>query len=616
MSSSPAASDDRPPAPKRGRLPVTAVLSLGFGGLMLIGLVGVMLITLGAAERNTRELLRALAETTVNNMVDLIDEHLAAPEHQVDYLSELASSGKLDLGDRHALEQILTGALAAVPQVRGIAVFARDLTAMRIGYVNDELVSLDGEWGDDEGLVGFIQQFRDPDWRPQRDVVWVKSRGSTNIALSRPLRLDGELRGVVSSVVSIGSLSKFVSKLSDEFDAQVFILYGRDQVLGHSLMVDHKLPLSQQHPLPNLQEIGDPVLAEIRSETDDRFDELLEIDELQAHVVEVEGRDFIFFYQEIHGWSALPWTIGLYVDAERVAVRFNRLIWSGLLALGVVALAVLLAVLYGRMIARPIRRLADGALAIRNLDFQNAESIEGSRVSEIDAATSAFNAMLGGLRWFETYVPRSLVVRLMRMGPTATRSEIREITVLFSDIVGFTSLSERLSAAELGAFLNRHFGLLAHCIDAEGGTLDKYIGDSVMAFWGAPSDQPDHAERAARAALAIADAIAEDNAERRAAGLATVRLRIGLHSGSALVGNIGAPGRVNYTLVGDTVNSAQRLESLGREFTSEGGEVTILLSGETAERLSAGFELRPLGRQQLRGRAGEIEVFRLEGMKG
>jgi adenylate cyclase len=116
--------------------------------------------------------------------------------------------------------------------------------------------------------------------------------------------------------------------------------------------------------------------------------------------------------------------------------------------------------------------------------------------------------------------------------------------------------------------------------------------------------------------LAIAAAIAADNRKRRAAGGEPVRLRIGIHSGPAVVGNIGAPGRVNYTLIGDTVNVAQRLEELGKRFAAAEEDTVILLSGETAALLEPGFRLSSLGMHRLRGRINKTEVFRLTGRDG
>jgi len=185
--------------------------------------------------------------------------------------------------------------------------------------------------------------------------------------------------------------------------------------------------------------------------------------------------------------------------------------------------------------------------------------------------------------------------------------------VMFTDIVGFTAASQKLSPRDTAAFLNRHFELLAAEIEATGGTLDKYMGDAVMAFWGAPDDQPDHAARACRAALAIAETLRDDNRRRVDRGLPIVRLRIGLHSGSAIVGNIGAPGRVNYTLIGDTVNLANRLEAYGKEAADEGGATVILVSEATRQQLGPGWRFEDLGRHQMRGRSGDIGVFRLLG---
>jgi class 3 adenylate cyclase len=119
-----------------------------------------------------------------------------------------------------------------------------------------------------------------------------------------------------------------------------------------------------------------------------------------------------------------------------------------------------------------------------------------------------------------------------------------------------------MPAAEIADFLNHHFALVAKCVEAEGGTVDKYIGDSVMAFWGAPEPQPDHTERACRAAIGVSIALKSDNMARKREGKPPVRVRIGVHTGEVVVGNIGAPGRINYTIVGDTVNAASRLEQL------------------------------------------------------
>ena len=217
--------------------------------------------------------------------------------------------------------------------------------------------------------------------------------------------------------------------------------------------------------------------------------------------------------------------------------------------------------------------------------------------------------MMVALRWFEMYVPKSLVLRLMQSGDTeviATRE--RQVTVMFTDIRGFGALSQRLTAAEVADLLNEHFDLLSTRIEAEGGTVDKFIGNSVMAFWGAPDEQPDHAKRAIRAARAVQSAVASDNKFRTDRGEAPIQVRIGINTGPAVVGNIGSSSRVNYTLIGDTVNVAERLERLAADLQQE-EDVVVLASAATAA--SAGEPLEELGSKALRGLAGTVEVYRL-----
>ena len=186
------------------------------------------------------------------------------------------------------------------------------------------------------------------------------------------------------------------------------------------------------------------------------------------------------------------------------------------------------------------------------------------------------------------------------------------MTVIFTDIAGFSEIAGRLPAVQLAEFLNRHFAMLAGCIEAEEGTVDKYIGDSVMAFWGAPTLQPDHARaRLPRGARRSPTTLRTDNERRSEKGLRPVRVRIGIHSGTAVVGNVGAPGRINYTLIGDTVNIAQRLEQLAKQFDPGTGETVVLLSAETAKELGEGFVLETVGSHLLRGQSEPIEAFRL-----
>ena len=169
--------------------------------------------------------------------------------------------------------------------------------------------------------------------------------------------------------------------------------------------------------------------------------------------------------------------------------------------------------------------------------------------------------------------------------------------------------------AALGVVLANHLGDGEGGADRMVGVIDKYIGDSVMAVWGGLSRMDDHADHAVRAALAIARVIREDNATRRGAGQPLIRVRIGLHSGPVVVGNIGAPGRVNFTVVGDTVNIAQRFEQLGKEFMAPDEEVVVLASGGTlaAVKHREALGLGPVAPvlRHVKGHDEPVEAYRL-----
>ena len=216
-----------------------------------------------------------------------------------------------------------------------------------------------------------------------------------------------------------------------------------------------------------------------------------------------------------------------------------------------------------------------------------------------------------GIPAFETYVPRTLVQRLIKHGGgSEIASEERELTVMFTDIADFTAMCEGLSAKEVADFINQHLTLLGECVEEESGTIDKYIGDSLMAFWGAPEPLENAAEMACRAARKIAIAMAKDNQHRVSQGKAPVRVRVGIHTGPLVVGNIGSPSRINYTVVGDTVNTTQRLESLGKEIAPD-NEVIVLMSETTVSRLPSEFRTEPVGSYQVKGRLEPVSVHQL-----
>jgi class 3 adenylate cyclase len=591
---------------------ISAILTFGFGFLVLAAVGAVLWVSLLAASENTFTLTRSKAELTLGSLIGRVQQHLGAARHQAEFVAGLIAEGSLGIGIDEELGDVLLGSLAAAPAISGIVYITPEGRAIRVGRKAGSFLKLDSDWSGREDIMAMVGRVREAGRITWLGVHWVDELNEPQVSLALPVTRDERYLGVVSAVISVRVLSTFLSDINRQYDIRSFILHGRDHVLAHPSLAGGFRGVSAADPMPTLGEVNDGILAKIWRPAVDRMPHLLADSPVAGHVVQDPAEDLIYLYREVSGFGPVPWIFGIHYRASEINTEFRRLMLAAGIGLGILLVSVVLSYLLGRAIARPIRRLADASLAIRDLDFRAVRRIGRSPFREIDEAAVAYNSMLNGLRWFETYVPRSLVFRLIRRGESEVPSEERQVTVLFTDIADFTSLSSCMEAADLAGFLNRHFALLAAAIEAEGGTVDKYIGDSVMAFWGAPGDQPDQAAEACRAALSAAEALAEDNAKRLDEGLAPIRLRIGIHSGPAVVGNIGAPGRINYTLIGDTVNSAQRLEGLGKEFPAAGADVTILISGDTRMHLGADFITEPLGNHRLRGRADETAVYRLE----
>lgn len=234
-----------------------------------------------------------------------------------------------------------------------------------------------------------------------------------------------------------------------------------------------------------------------------------------------------------------------------------------------------------------------------------AVAIERAQLNERIRAEQAVRDRL--VRYHSPAVIEAVLARPEREESVVT---LRETSILFADIVGFTARCETSPPEEIAAFLNQFFSLAADAVFEFGGTLDKFIGDAVMAFWGAPLPQDDHAERAVRSALLLMEGLDGWNAERSAAGEEPVEVRVAIHSGPVVVGDIGSATRVDYTVLGNTVNVAARLE----EFVAKPGQIVI---GETTqEAVSHAFETEHLGDMPLKGLSRQIAVYRVVRQEG
>lgn len=280
---------------------------------------------------------------------------------------------------------------------------------------------------------------------------------------------------------------------------------------------------------------------------------------------------------------------------------------------GVSLLAIGAALFIARSMVKAIGQIDRAARALKTGHYELAQEVKTG--DELEALATAFNQAVLGLRerdqlkdTFGKYVTRHVAEQIL-LGKNVLGGETVPVTVFFADIRGFTSISEKMEPKALLDFLNLYFSGMVECVLRHGGVVDKFIGDAIMAVFGAPVPQPDDAERAVRAALDMRAKLVALNADFAQRGLPEIKIGIGVHSGTVVAGNMGHHERMEYTVIGDPVNLASRLESMTKELG-----VDVLLSEDTYQKVKERIVAEPLQRIRVRGRVQEVQVYRLDSL--
>lgn len=588
------------------KIRITILLMLAIGGLVAISVGTVLFVSSSANVKNTFELLNRRAALTVTLVEQNVDSYVSPTKDMLVHIRQLVDEGSLDIDNNEQVLTTLRASLAAAPQITGVILVHPDARGSFIKRGTDGTIQSSNtpQIPNQEilNIIKFAQENGQIMWGKPNDID-----GNPVMTVAGPIYRNEKFAGVVAAGISLRHLSDHLGKTIVDNEMTSFVIYGDDSVLAHPALNKPgvRALVSKTDPLPGVDQIGDPVLATLNTlearDTPARANyKLYEYDKGE--------QSELVLTRTISNFGDVPWTVGVHTPSRAAARQIVRLFGSIAIGLGLLTLSIAAGLYLASRIARPIRAISNAAGKIATLDIGAIETVPPSRISELDEQSRAFNKMVVGLKWFETYVPRQLVTRLMNAsdGPMTDHREA-ELTVMFTDIIGFTPLAEALPASEVAKFLNHHFDTVNRCIEVEDGTLDKYIGDAAMAFWGAPEEVPDHAARACRTALALLKASEEHIAQGHKP---VIRMKIALHTGPLIVGNIGAKARMNYTIIGDTVNAAARLEKICGE-EDDGAAAIIIASGETVKAAGEGFNFELIGAQNVKGRSEKIEIWRL-----
>lgn len=415
-----------------------------------------------------------------------------------------------------------------------------------------------------------------------------------SIVVSKRVELFGRFEGVVMVAVSLGRLSQTLKALSIPKGSKVYLLAKDDMVLATSDPSDNAMA-AHLADFPSADGLSFAVRNARKTHREASF----------RAVAEGPGIGPVFVSSTMlpfEDWrlvTAIPRaTFAGDIDSNTQRVLF--------IIAGIALLAVVTAILFARQLfARPLSRLSRQLQAVEQFDLESVQH-SPTMLAELDDFSQALKRMSTGLAAFARFMPTEVVRPLIEGGLAAKPGgELRDITIMFADLPGFTELTEELGAG-VEPLLTQFLTLSIDAIHAEGGTVDKFIGDAVMAIWNAPNDQADHALRACRAAARISAAL--HAMAPLAAKHDRVRVRIGINSGIALVGNIGSTERLSYTAIGDAVNLASRLVGVAKEH-----DVEIVLSGETLARTQRGLATRALGETAIRGKSRPVPIFTIDG---
>ncbi len=436
-----------------------------------------------------------------------------------------------------------------------------------------------------------------PDWIEVRDLP---NSDKTVFAYSGPIDVRRQRQGVLSVAIDTDRLSRFLGSLRPGEFGAAFILSADGKVIAV--------------PDPNADEITPARMGE---------GELYEVAKLSGQKLLTDADGVVagtltkrIVYDDVAYAVALTplgfygWRVATVIPESAFLSGIDRtLVNLVYILLGVVALATIAAIwLVRRVVANPLSRVAEDLSRIERFDVEQV-SRRPSRLVELENLSAATASMAAGLSAFRKYVPTDLVKMLVAAGvKSQPGGETKQISVLFCDVSGFTGLAEK-HGPKVVELMEPFFNAASSTIERHDGTLDKFIGDAVMAFWGAPRQNPNHAEHACRAALELVEDI--ENSALQSQSDEALHVRIGLNSGEALVGNIGSEHRLNYTAIGDVVNVASRLEGVNKTYGT-----AILIGPETRREAGNAIIARELDTMEIAGRTEELVVFELIAMAG
>jgi adenylate cyclase len=428
--------------------------------------------------------------------------------------------------------------------------------------------------------------------------------GAPVITISAPLR--GKVAGVLAADLKLDTFNNFVQAQRPGQHGIVAIFDSTGSLIAYPDLSQLIKNAMAEHPsdpqLPNISGLKSGVAAEI-------WQSWRSAERYEGDIRDNQGRNYLFRLAKLPLGEQYDANILLLADPNDFVQSVRKLQLAGLILAIIAGAAFVPAVwIFGSRMSRSLKKITAQAARLQMLAPPDPSPVT-SYLKEINELGNTVNLAQRAIWSFARFVPKEIVRRVIDNSISTELGGVRQqITVVFTDVRDFTTIAESADPDILMHQTSRYFSALTEVFLAEGGTVDKFIGDAVMVFWNAPNPQPDHIERACRAALAGKAACEKLNAQFETEGLKSFFTRFGIHVGEAVVGNLGSTERMNYTALGDTVNLASRLEGLNKQFGT-----AILASEDVYSRVQSRFQFKAVGSVTAKGMTKETRVFELVG---
>jgi adenylate cyclase len=593
----------------------------------------------------SRENIVALAgqlnATIIEDVNKEIDDLFRSTESAQATVLEMLETGIVDINDRMRRDQMMFAFLKANPHFSWVSfgrpngdffgAQRRDEDSCRLveslwdAERNEARRFEDYYAGDGEGVF-FTQRKEKPSdyfapkrqWcqravaKPGRHVwtdVYVFSssrKPGVNTAIS--FDRDGQLVGVVSIAIELDRISRYLRDLKFSREGAAFIVSRKGELIAFTEPSEITVAAASSDENPKMKRLDaswHPKLRLAQAAIEANGVALPELNAMRALMQATPGGERYFV--TLAPVRGKDWVVGTIVPERdfltSIDANMHRLALTGLAAILLVGL---LAALVARVLfIRPLAAMTGQTTLIERFDIKAIRAVP-TPIRELDGLSAALVRMAHGLGSFRRYLPADLVGQLMAQGMTAeVGGERRTMSILFMDLENFTTLTERLGHRIL-PLLGDYLSDMSSALIAHRGTIDKFIGDAVMAFWGAPKFNEEHPADACRAALACLKAMEQRRALWAAQGKPDLNVRIGVNSGRVVVGNIGSDNRLDYTVIGDPVNLASRLEGLNKTYGTR-----IMIGQSTYELAKYDIVARRLDYVNVKGKDESVAVYEL-----